>query len=79
LVCESQSKEASKSASHNVHLVEHDPSSSDDKSIDVYTAKLVWPMKTKPSAYSSLQPIQKNRQEEVKLLLMLPTIKKWQH
>jgi hypothetical protein len=49
-----------------VHLVEHDPSSSDDESTDIYTTKLVWLAKAKPSACSSLQPIQKNRQEEVK-------------
>jgi hypothetical protein len=36
LACESRSKEASKLASHNVHLVEHDPSSL------VYTTELVW-------------------------------------
>jgi hypothetical protein len=37
--CESQNKEMSKSASHNVHLVEHD--STDDESADVYSTKLV--------------------------------------
>jgi hypothetical protein len=47
-----------------IHLVEHD--SSDDESIDVYTTELVWPMKDKSSACSSLQLVQKNRQEEVK-------------
>jgi hypothetical protein len=64
LACESRSKETSKSASHNVHLVERD--SSDDEPADVYTAELVWPTKAKPSACSSLQPVQKNRQEEFK-------------
>jgi hypothetical protein len=61
LARESRSKETSKSASHDVHLVERD--SLDDKSISVYT---VWPTKAKPSACSSLQPVQKNRREEVK-------------
>jgi hypothetical protein len=44
--------------------VEHD--NSDDESTDICTAELVWPTKAKPSPCSSLQPVQKNRQEEVK-------------
>jgi hypothetical protein len=64
LACESWCKETSKSAAHTIHLVERD--SSDDKSTDVYTAKLVWPTKVKSSACYSLQLVQKNRQEEVK-------------
>jgi hypothetical protein len=39
LTCESQSKEAPKSASHKMHIVGCD--NSDDESIDVYTAELV--------------------------------------
>jgi hypothetical protein len=39
---------------------------SDDESIEVYTAGLVWLAQAKPSACSSLQSIQKNQQEEVK-------------
>jgi hypothetical protein len=46
-----------------VHLVECDPSSSDDKFVDVYTVKLVWPTKAKPLACSFLHPVQKNRHE----------------
>jgi hypothetical protein len=53
-----------KSAARTIHLVEHD--SSDDESANVYIAELVWPTKAKSSACSSLQPVQKNRQEEVK-------------
>jgi hypothetical protein len=34
--------------------------------VDVYIVELVWPTKANSSACSSLQPIQKNRQEEVK-------------
>jgi hypothetical protein len=64
LTCESRSKEASKSASHKMHLVGCD--NSDDESIDVYTTELVWPAQAKPSSCSSLQSIQMNRQEEVK-------------
>jgi hypothetical protein len=64
LACESQFKETSKSVARTIHLVERD--SSDDEPADVYTAELVWPKKAKSSACSSLQPIQKNRQEEVK-------------
>jgi hypothetical protein len=44
--------------------VDHD--NLDDKSVDICTTELVWPTKVKPSTCSSLQPIQKNRQEEVK-------------
>jgi hypothetical protein len=48
----------SKSVARTIHLVKRD--SSDDESVDVYTAEFVWPTKTKSSAYSSLQSIQKN-------------------
>jgi hypothetical protein len=66
LACESQSKETSKLADHNVHLVDRDPNISYDKSTDVYITDLVWPMKSKPWGCSSLQSVQKNWQEEVK-------------
>jgi hypothetical protein len=49
-----------------MHLIDRNDSSSDDDSKDMYAAKLVWPTKAKPLACSSLQPVQKNRQEEVK-------------
>jgi hypothetical protein len=39
LACESRYKETSKSTVHNIHLAERD--SSDDESVDVYTAELV--------------------------------------
>jgi hypothetical protein len=54
-------KETSKSAGRTIHLVEHD--NSDDEFADVYTVELVRPTKAKPSACSSLQPVQKNQQE----------------
>jgi hypothetical protein len=60
----------SKSVAHTVHLVERD--SSDDESADVYPVEFVWPTKAKSSACSSLQPIQKNRQEEIKLTHTIP-------
>jgi hypothetical protein len=44
-------------------LVERDNS---DEFADVYTAEFVWPTKAKSSACSSLQPVQKNWQEEIK-------------
>jgi hypothetical protein len=47
-----------------IHLVERD--NSDDEFADICTTELVWPMKAKPSPCSSLQLVQKNRQEEVK-------------
>jgi hypothetical protein len=66
LACESRSKETAKTIRHNVHIVECDQSSSDDESTEVYTAEMVWPKQAKSSACSSLQPVQKKRQEEVK-------------
>jgi hypothetical protein len=64
LACESRFRETSKSAARAIHLVERD--SLDDDSAVVYTAEFVCPTKVKSSACSSLQPIQKNRQEEIK-------------
>jgi hypothetical protein len=55
LACESRFKETSKSVVCIIHLVERD--SSDDESIDVYTAEFVWPTKTKSCASSSLQTV----------------------
>jgi hypothetical protein len=64
LAYESRFKETSKSVALTIHLVECD--SSDDESTHVYIVEFVWPTKAKSSACSSLQPVQKNRQEEVK-------------
>jgi hypothetical protein len=61
LACESRSKEILEMADHNVH---HD--SLDDESKYVYAIELVWHAKAKLLACSFLQPVQKNRQEEVK-------------
>jgi hypothetical protein len=47
-------------------IVECDQSSSDDESTEVYTAEMVWPNQAKSSACSSLHPVQKKQQEEVK-------------
>jgi hypothetical protein len=66
LTCESRSKETTKTIRHNVHIVECDQSSSDDESTEVYAAEMVWPKQAKSSACSSLQPVQKKQQEEVK-------------
>jgi hypothetical protein len=68
LACESRSKETAKAIRHNVHIVECDQSSSDDESTEVYTAEMVWPKQTKSSASSSLQSVQKKRQEDVKFI-----------
>jgi hypothetical protein len=65
-VCESRSKELVKTVHHNVHIVEHNQSSSDDEPKKVYTAEIVWPEQAKSSACSSLQSVQNERQEEVK-------------
>jgi hypothetical protein len=66
LACESRSKETAKTIRHNVHVVECDQSSSDDESTEIYAAEMVWPKQAKSSACSSLQPVQKKRQHEVK-------------
>jgi hypothetical protein len=63
LVRESRFKETSKSVGRTIYLVERD--SSDDESTYVYTAEFVFPTKAKSSACSFLQPVQKNRQEEI--------------
>jgi hypothetical protein len=66
LACESRSKELVKTVHHNVHIVEHNQSSLDDEPKEVYTAEIVWPEQAKSSACSSLQPVQKKQQEQVK-------------
>jgi hypothetical protein len=66
LSCESRIKETTKMIHHTVHIVEYDLSSSDDESKEIYAAEMVWPKHAKSSACSSLQPVQKKRQEEVK-------------
>jgi hypothetical protein len=66
LACESRSKETAKAIRHNVHIVECNQSSSDDESIEVYTAEMVWPKQAKSLTCSSLQPVQKKRQDEIK-------------
>jgi hypothetical protein len=65
LACESRSKEIAKTFRHNVHIVECDQSSLDDKSTEVYSTEMVWPKQAKSSACCSLQSVQKKRQEEV--------------
>jgi hypothetical protein len=64
--CESRSKELVKTVHHNVHIVEHSQSSSDSEPKEIYTTEIVWPEQAKSSACSSLQPVQKKRQEEIK-------------
>jgi hypothetical protein len=66
--CESRSKELVKTVHHNVHIVEHNQSSSDGEPKEIYTAEIVWPEQAKSSACSSLQPVQKKRQEEIKFI-----------
>jgi hypothetical protein len=66
LACESRRKELVKTVHHNVHIVEHNQSSSDDEPKEVYSAEIVWPEQAKSLACSSLQSFQNKRQEEVK-------------
>jgi hypothetical protein len=74
LAYESRFKETSKSVVRTIHIVERD--SSDDESADIYTVELVWPTKAKSLVCSSLQPVQKNRQEEVKFTFNVPKYNK---
>jgi hypothetical protein len=68
LAYESRSKEAAKTICHNVHIVECDQSSSDDESTEVYATEMIWPKPAKSSACSSLEPVQKKWEEEVKFI-----------
>jgi hypothetical protein len=58
-------KEHSKPRWSNVHVVEYDSDSSDDKN-EVYVVEFVWPSKYKASSCASLKPATKGRQEELK-------------
>jgi hypothetical protein len=75
LACESRSKETSKSASHNVHLLEHD--SSDDESIDIY---IYIPLslfgRRKPNLLHVLlcSRFKRISKKKLNLLLMLPNV-----
>jgi hypothetical protein len=64
LACESRCKDTTKIVRHIVHIVDCNQSSSDDEPRVVYAAELVWPKQAKSSVCSSLQLVQKNRQEE---------------
>jgi hypothetical protein len=64
LACESRFRETSKSAASTIHLVGCD--SLDDESANVYSTAFAWLTKAKSSACSSLQPVQKNWQKEIK-------------
>lgn len=50
LACESQSKEASKSTRHNMHLIDRNDSSSNDESNDMHVVYLIWPATAKPAS-----------------------------
>jgi hypothetical protein len=65
LACESRSKDTPKSAHHNINLVNYAQSSSNDEPKEVYAIEMIWLAKAKPSSCTSLQPIQKNRQDDV--------------
>jgi hypothetical protein len=51
---------------HNAHVVDYDKISLDDEPQEVYAAEMVWPKQAKSAVCSSLQPVQKKQQEEVK-------------
>jgi hypothetical protein len=66
LACESRSKELVKIVHHNIHIVEHNQSSSDNEPKEVCTVEMVWPEQAKSLACSSLHLVQRKQQEEVK-------------
>jgi len=65
-----EAKDTYKTHQSNTHVVDHDSDNLDDEEKVVYAAEFVWPSKSKPSSCPSLKPTQRNRQNEVKLLLM---------
>jgi hypothetical protein len=67
MACESQNRDTPRLACHNINLVDYYQNSLDDETKHVYVAEIVWPAKAEPSSCSSLQPLQKNRPEEMKL------------
>ena len=65
MACESRSKDTHKATCHSINLVNYDQISSDDKPKEVYAAEMVWSAKARSSS-CTLQPVPKNRQENVK-------------
>ena len=62
---ESQSKESKyKSDRLSMHMLQGE--FSDDEGNEVYAAEFVWSSSDKPSTCTSLKPISKNRQDEIK-------------
>ncbi|TKC12036.1 hypothetical protein FA727_23640, partial [Robertmurraya kyonggiensis] len=59
-------KESFKTRRSNVHIVDYESDDSTDDDNDVYLAEFVWPANKKTVSYSSLKPIHKNRQEDIK-------------
>jgi hypothetical protein len=47
LACESRSKDTAKTVRHNVHMVDCDQSSPNNKPQEVYVAEMVWPKHAK--------------------------------
>ena len=65
LAQESRSKDAKfKPDRLSMHMLQGE--SSDDEGNEVYAAKFVWSSSDKPSTCTSLKPISKNRQDEIK-------------
>jgi hypothetical protein len=67
MACETQSRDTPRVASHNINLVDYYQNSLDAETKHVYAAEIVWLAKVEPSSCSSLQPVQKNQPEEMKL------------
>jgi hypothetical protein len=66
MACEIRRNDTHKIVHHNVHMVDCDQSSSDDEPQEVYATEMVWLKQGKSPVCSSLHPVQKKRQKEVK-------------
>ena len=68
------SQKASEKPNRPVYILGCESNCSDDEGKDVYAAEFAWPSNDKPCTCGSLKPIQKNRQDNIKLLLMYPNV-----
>jgi len=78
LANKSRAKEALQKSNGNsnrpVYVLGCESNCSDDKGKDAYAAEFAWSSNDKPCTCGSLKPIQKNRQDNIKLLLMYPNV-----
>jgi hypothetical protein len=77
LACESQSKDTAKTVRHNVHMVDCDLSSPDDKPQEVYVAEMVWPKQAKTLTSYRSSHVQRNSKKKINLHLMSANVTKY--